>query len=428
MAIEVSNAAELDAVRNDLTEDYEVVADIDLGGDDDQGPFYNGGEGWVPIGDDSDPFEGTVDFGGHAVSGLYINRPSADYQALFGAIDANSVLEDGEIPEPDVHGQSFVAPLAGRVFGDAVYKQINVISGGVSGTGSRAGGVVGRVEDESVGEDLRSSCDVSGVDNVSGICAEVRDGATLRRVEFTGTVTGSGLRAASISADTRPSSSRTVTIEDAVSRGSVNGNDFVAGIVGRMNQATGGVLVINRVLAVGPVSGTGTTGGITAVSVSGTSASDVTNSFWDEQATGQNSSVGGTGKTTAELQNIDTYTNTDTAGLDTPWIMASFEDYDNETWIIDDGNDYPMLFVGEIYTASGKVLGGDDNPLPDAEVYVFRRALNGASVRFVTTDEQGEFEIPNLISGIDWVGVAHHPTEAKSSQLLWIKPPNGEAS
>ena len=56
---------------------------------------YQTGEGWVPIGsrttttdedapEISDPFTGIFDGNNHKITGLYINRPGADYQGLFG--------------------------------------------------------------------------------------------------------------------------------------------------------------------------------------------------------------------------------------------------------------------------------------------------------------------------------------------------------
>ena len=53
-------------------------------------------------------------------------------------------------------------------------------------------------------------------------------------------------------------------------------------------------------------------------------------SFWDMEATGQNSSDGGIGFNTAELKNINTYINNGWSG--------------NTFWVIDNGNDYPRLY------------------------------------------------------------------------------------
>lgn len=69
----VMDAADLDAVRDNLGAYYELGADIDLGG-----------EEWTPIGSSGQPFTGTFDGDGHTISGLYVN--SDDDAGLFGVV------------------------------------------------------------------------------------------------------------------------------------------------------------------------------------------------------------------------------------------------------------------------------------------------------------------------------------------------------
>lgn len=74
----------------------------------------------------------------------------------------------------------------------------------------------------------------------------------------------------------------------------------------------------------------------------------MTNSFWDTESTGRAESFGVTGKTTAEMKSISTFNDTATEGLDTAWSIVLIDDFDPEgsdIWYIDDGNDYPRLFL-----------------------------------------------------------------------------------
>jgi len=90
------------------------------------------------------------------------------------------------------------------------------------------------------------------------------------------------------------------------------------------------------------VSGDGPVGGL----VGENSESTVNNSFWDIETSGQSTSAGGTGKTTAEMQDIDTFMDTETEGLDEPWditAIAPGETNDTYTWNIVDGQTYPFL-------------------------------------------------------------------------------------
>jgi len=74
----------------------------------------------------------------------------------------------------------------------------------------------------------------------------------------------------------------------------------------------------------------------------------VSNSFWDTQTSGSGhaTSTWGTGKTTEEMQDIATFTDTETQGLDQPWditAVAPGETNDAYTWNIVAGQTYPFL-------------------------------------------------------------------------------------
>jgi len=79
--------------------------------------------------------------------------------------------------------------------------------------------------------------------------------------------------------------------------------------------------------------------------------------FWDTQTSGQATSAGGTGKTTAEMTDDATFTDEDTVGLDTPWDFVDnpHDDAANEDlWSIGSlNNGYPYL---------------TDNPVPSTGV------------------------------------------------------------
>jgi hypothetical protein len=73
----------------------------------------------------------------------------------------------------------------------------------------------------------------------------------------------------------------------------------------------------------------------------------VTNSFWDIETSGQATSDGGTGKTTAEMQDIATFTDVDTEGLDEPWDIIAVanggERNPSYIWNIVNDVTYPFL-------------------------------------------------------------------------------------
>ncbi|MBE0430750.1 MAG: hypothetical protein IBX67_02870, partial [Dehalococcoidia bacterium] len=112
------------------------------------------------------------------------------------------------------------------------------------------------------------------------------------------------------------------------------------GLVG-YNESWG--TVINSYSSGSVTGGDFEVGGLAGASESGAA---ISNSFWDVETSGQATSDGGTGKTTAEMQSIATFSDMETEGLDGPWDMIAVApgDTDDEySWNIVDGQTYPFL-------------------------------------------------------------------------------------
>jgi len=105
------------------------------------------------------------------------------------------------------------------------------------------------------------------------------------------------------------------TVGDSYSSASVTGTYRVGGLVGK----TDGGAVTNSYSS-GSVTGTEDVGGL----VGEYHESTVSNSFWDVQTTGQATSDGGTGKTTAQMKNVATFSG---AG----WNMVAVADPQSTT-------------------------------------------------------------------------------------------------
>ncbi|MFA7056337.1 MAG: hypothetical protein WC155_02085, partial [Candidatus Cloacimonadales bacterium] len=122
------------------------------------------------------------------------------------------------------------------------------------------------------------------------------------------------------------------TINNSYATCSVNGIESVGGLVGIAFDTT-----ISKSYAIGLVSGSEAVGGL----ISDDDSNTVLYSFWDIDTTEQEISAGGTGKTTAEMKDINTYL---TAG----WDFAHETDNGTEDiWVY--YNDYPHLsWEGEL--------------------------------------------------------------------------------
>jgi len=103
----------------------------------------------------------------------------------------------------------------------------------------------------------------------------------------------------------------------------------VGGLVGTNNYGT-----VTQCYSTGTVNGDSPAGGLVGSGYPG----DVTACFWDIQTSGQATSAGGTGKTTAEMQTAETF-------LDAGWdFVGETANGTEDIWWILEGQDYPRLW------------------------------------------------------------------------------------
>ncbi|MCF7833325.1 MAG: T9SS type A sorting domain-containing protein [Candidatus Marinimicrobia bacterium] len=281
---------------------------------------YFGTEGWSPIGYDhgtylSRPFTGSFNGQGNTINALHLDRDT-DNTGLFGYV-LNAELKKICMTNADVSGANKVGCLAGHMV------ESTIDSCHVSGT-------------------------INGLDHVGGLAGYIID-ATLTRSSSNGTIAGQDFTGGLIGVISRSSinkcfSTSSIDAEDrcggligsaggsvvsnSYATGSVSGRVYVGGLVANLSQSS-----ISSGYCNGSVSGLGRIGGLVGYKYSDC---NVNNSFWDKQTTGQSTSVGGSGKTTAEMKDLSTYT-------DASWVMKTDEDEGiwNINQSVNDG--YPVL-------------------------------------------------------------------------------------
>ena len=171
--IEVDNLAQLDAVRWDLdgngisdNADYEAAfSDADIGtmcsvtscagyeltanldfdtngnGEADKGDVYwNGGGGWIPIGESNDPFVAIFEGGGRRISNLYIRR--SPNVGLFGVLGSGSTVSGIGLVDTNVAASGYGAAGALAGIGHGVIED-SFADGLVAGCVDHIGGLVG---------------------------------------------------------------------------------------------------------------------------------------------------------------------------------------------------------------------------------------------------------------------------------------------
>ena len=352
---EIHDWHDLDAVRDDLDGDYVLMNDLDR-----NTPGYEDivdtEQGWEQIGDspvDGDPFTGTFNGNGYDIKDLYIDRPDTSYIGLFGYIEDDAELVDIKIIDPEVNGDNRVGGLVGFNDGGTIFDSHG--TGDVNGQ-NFVGGLVG-FQEEGMMKNSSSTVSVNGESRVGGLVGETRD--VVKYSHGAGEVTGDEYVGGLIgwnregvvsksSANSEVIGERQVgglvgsnigSLENSYATGDVIGEEYSGGLIGYNNYH------VSKSYSTGEVSGESRTGGLI-----GWDEHIVRNSFWDIETSGQEGSAGGTGKSTAEMKNVATYTNLDTNGLEEPWDFVD-DPYDDESdediWDIDDegiiNQGYPIL-------------------------------------------------------------------------------------
>jgi probable HAF family extracellular repeat protein len=125
------------------------------------------------------------------------------------------------------------------------------------------------------------------------------------------------------------------SITGSYSKSTMSGNNNVGGLVGY----NWGSIITSY--STGTVSGNEDVGGLVGYGHLGGRAGhyeSTTTSFWDMEASGQSTSAGGTGKTTAEMQTVSTF-------LEAGWdFIDETENGVDDIWWILEGQDYPRLW------------------------------------------------------------------------------------
>ncbi len=296
------------ANRIDWHKHFKLMADIDLSGY--SGEEFNIIGEYLGTQDAYDmPFIGTFDGDGHTISNFTYSSEE-DNIGIFEYLGRYSVIKDLGLIDPNVEGGDRVGSLVGRHTGKIIncYVKDGTVWGGtgIGGLAGNSGGGIFR---------CYSTASVTGEDMVGCLAGATWDYIDL----FSGEPQGRG---------------KTV---DCYSRGEVSGDTGVGGLVGWNyvnfgGWGTGAPAKISNCYSTGAVSGNSYFGGLI-----GLNNGDVNNCFWDVNSSGQESSSGGTGKTTTDMQTMSIFTD---AGWD---FVGEVINGPNDIWDICDGTNYPKL-------------------------------------------------------------------------------------
>jgi hypothetical protein len=260
MSFNVTSYADLKKVGTgvdgwNLDSDYIQTANIDASASATENPDGSGGYyGFDPIGDYINKFTGTYDGGGYTISNLYIHRTAINQVGLFRYPDSSAEISNLGIIDCDITGYRYVGGFCGYNLGTitSCYSTGSVrAEAETSYVGGFCGYNLGTITS------CYSTGSASGTNYVSGFC-------------------GYNLG----------------TITSCYSTGSASGTSYVSGFCGRVYSSG----TITNCYSTGSVSGTSYVGGFCTAN-DGT----ITSCYWDTETSGQATSNGGTGLTTAQM-------------------------------------------------------------------------------------------------------------------------------
>jgi len=297
------------------------------------------------------PFTGVFDGNGHTISHLTINGET--YAGLFGQLEPGGEVKDVRLDTVNIGGGYCVGGLAGSN-GATVF---HCCSAGVVDGSQRVGGLVGYnygavAQCYSTGAVRGTSWDVGGLVGLNWPSGDVTACYSAAGVSGGGRV--GGLVGCNVG-----------QVTECYSIGSVGGDEGGGGLVGSRSYVTG----IRILLAHGTA----------------------THSFWDIDTSGQATSAGGTGLTTAEMQDIQTYID---AGWD--WV-GEVENGVSEVWQMLEGSGYPVL---SIFSGRTPLLIQGMGTLEDP--YLISDALELAAVVHYSPRAHYRLAAPIDLSGIRW--------------------------
>jgi hypothetical protein len=217
---------------------------------------------------------------------LWINRPSSNYQGLFGYANGNVTFSNLTLLDVKVTGYESNGGLLGRIesLGSLEISGVSV-GGDITATGSYdAGSIVGMSNTSTSISDSNSSATVNGNTYVGGLvgCAYNSSNLTVTNSYSTGNVSGATEVGGLVGGALKP-----MTVTNSYATGDISGSSiYTGGLVGKAHSS----LTVTNSYATGNINGAYIVGGIIGYAAS---SLQVTNSYSTGNVSGNSTEVGG---------------------------------------------------------------------------------------------------------------------------------------
>ncbi|HWD28581.1 MAG TPA: MBG domain-containing protein [Rhizomicrobium sp.] len=171
----ISTLAGLEGIANNLSGSYALMADVDA----------SAAGNFTPIGTLANPFTGAFDGQGHVISNLTIADSSGNPVGLFGAIGSGALVKNIGIVSGSISGSGSAGAIVGENLGGTIGTVFSLVP--VTSTNGSAGGLVGHMQGGTITTAF-STGDVNGV--TAGGLIGAFDSGTVGQTYASGAVTG----------------------------------------------------------------------------------------------------------------------------------------------------------------------------------------------------------------------------------------------
>jgi hypothetical protein len=138
----INSIQDLQNINNNLAGSYVLGGDIDAIGT----AGWNGGKGFIPIGNINNPFTGSFDGQGHTINGLTSSYSPIFYSGLFGLVGQSGIVKNVELTNANIMTGFISGEGGGVLVGFNIGTVINSYATGAINGGnfaSNVGGLVG---------------------------------------------------------------------------------------------------------------------------------------------------------------------------------------------------------------------------------------------------------------------------------------------
>lgn len=361
---QITSWEQLNEIRNDEEFNYYILMNnltsLTPGYDTYASNSANSGKGWIPIGTSSNKFKGDFNGKDNYLKEIFINRKEESVIGLFSFTE-NSEISNLNLDSINMTGDNYIGGIIGYSKNSNLSKIF--VNGSLYGNDA-IGGIIGYSDSDIIKYSdtyIKIYCNVSSGTGCGGLIGDSSSSwinnsyslGTIEGYQYLGGLIGDGIG---------------LNIYNSYSGINVNSSvlfnhPYVGGLGGNFqfsnilkSYSYGIINYISTAII--------TVGGLIGLADSST---DVNNSFWDTQTSGQIDSYGGTGKTTAQMKSESTFTDLGNSGLDESWdfLYNLNDDGANlEYWNIDSSinQGYPYLLKdGEITVDLASPLNGSSS-------------------------------------------------------------------